>query len=166
MFARWHGIDESIAPIEGNIFVEFDGVTYECAQQRLAALDYAMAIGNCTPFGGTGNNEPFVVTIMQNGNFYTWLIACLSDTSPTEHTARVYQSTPDKWLLKEQYLPAGIGGAVTQLVSIDLSGLDTSGTIVETYADGTTKTTSIEFHANGTPTKITDGDGNVTTLTW
>jgi hypothetical protein len=47
-----------------------------------------------------------------------------------------------------------------------LSGLDTSGTIVETYADGTTKTTTLEFDASGNPIKITGGDGNVTTLTW
>lgn len=59
-----------------------------------------------------------------------------------------------------------IGGGTTQPTAIDLSGLDTNGTIVETYADGTSKTTTIEFDANGTPTKITDGDGNVTTLTW
>lgn len=50
--------------------------------------------------------------------------------------------------------------------SIDLSGLDTTGQIVETYADGSTKTTTIESDANGTPVKITDADGNVTTLTW
>ena len=50
--------------------------------------------------------------------------------------------------------------------SIDLSGLDTTGQIVETYADGSTKTTTIESDANGNPVKITDADGNVTTLTW
>lgn len=50
--------------------------------------------------------------------------------------------------------------------SIDLSGLDTTGQIVETYADGSTKTTTIESDANGTPVKITDGDGNVTELIW
>ena len=50
--------------------------------------------------------------------------------------------------------------------SVDLSAYESSGTIVETYADGTTKTTSIEFDADGNPIKITDGDGNVTELTW
>lgn len=50
--------------------------------------------------------------------------------------------------------------------SIDLSALDSEGKIVETYADGTTKTTSLEFDADGNPVKITDADGNVTTLTW
>ena len=50
--------------------------------------------------------------------------------------------------------------------SIDMSGLDASGTIVETYADGSTKTSTMEFDADGNPIKITDGDGNVTTLIW
>jgi hypothetical protein len=50
--------------------------------------------------------------------------------------------------------------------AIDLSGIDASGTIVETYADGSTKTSTMEFDADGNPIKITDGDGNVTTLTW
>lgn len=59
-----------------------------------------------------------------------------------------------------------IGGGTTQPTAIDLSGFNTNGTIIETYADGTSKTTTVEFDANGTPTKITDGDGNVTTLTW
>lgn len=49
--------------------------------------------------------------------------------------------------------------------SVDMSGFD-SGTIVETFADGSTKTTTIEFDTNGNPTKITDGDGRVTTYVW
>jgi hypothetical protein len=58
------------------------------------------------------------------------------------------------------------GGGEAVPTSIDMSGLDASGTIVETYADGSTKTSTMEFDADGNPTKITDGDGNVTTLTW
>ena len=49
--------------------------------------------------------------------------------------------------------------------SIDLSRMD-EGEIVETFAGGTTKTTTIEYDADGNPVKITDGDGNVTVLTW
>ncbi len=49
--------------------------------------------------------------------------------------------------------------------SIDLSSLD-DGEVVETFSDGTTKTTTIEYDADGNPIKITDGDGNVTVLTW
>ena len=50
--------------------------------------------------------------------------------------------------------------------SIDLSGYETDGEIVETFADGSTKTTVMEFNSDGKPTKITDSNGNVTTLTW
>ncbi|MBQ7397222.1 MAG: hypothetical protein IJW09_00170 [Clostridia bacterium] len=50
--------------------------------------------------------------------------------------------------------------------SINMSAFDSEGKIVETFADGTSKTTVIEFDAGGNPVKITDGDGNVTVLTW
>ena len=49
---------------------------------------------------------------------------------------------------------------------INLSALDSEGKIVETYADGTTKTTTMEFDENGNPVKITDANGNVTVLVW
>lgn len=147
--------------------IVYDGVEYICEVHTLQGTKY---LGNGVSLGGAGNNEPFAIMCrMSNtgsGNAYYWLVVSTVDTASTEHTVRVYQRTPDKWLLKEQYLPDGIGGTVAQPVSIDLSGLDTSGTIVETYADGTTKTTTMEFDENGNPIKITDGDGNVTTLTW
>lgn len=59
-----------------------------------------------------------------------------------------------------------VAKAALTATSINLSGLDTTGKIVETYADGSTKTTSLEFDADGNPIKITDGDGNVTELIW
>ena len=65
-------------------------------------------------------------------------------------------------------MASALGEAETESVAtnIDLSKFNTSGQITETYADGSTKTTTIEFDADGNPVKITDGDGNVTTLTW
>jgi hypothetical protein len=111
MFDRWHGnVDNAIT---GNVFVEFDGVTYECAQQRLAAMENAMAVGNCANFGGTGNNEPFIVSIMPDTDehgvatgAYYWAIVALTDTAPTEHQYRVYQPYDEpKYLLKEDHLP-------------------------------------------------------------
>ena len=63
--------------------------------------------------------------------------------------------------------PISVGeGEEIPPASIDLSGLESSGQIIETYADGSAKTTQLEFDASGNPTKITDGDGNVTTLIW
>lgn len=49
---------------------------------------------------------------------------------------------------------------------VDLTAFESSGVIVETYADGSRITYTMEFDAEGNPTKITDSDGNVTTLTW
>lgn len=51
-------------------------------------------------------------------------------------------------------------------VAVDLTALNTTGEIVETYENGETKTTTILFNQRGNPIKITDGDGNVTVLTW
>lgn len=62
--------------------------------------------------------------------------------------------------------PIELGGEAEVATSIDLSMLESNGQIVETYADGSTKMTQLEFDANGNPIKITDGDGNVTTLVW
>lgn len=52
------------------------------------------------------------------------------------------------------------------LASIDLSTFDTNGQIIETYTDGTKKTTIVEFDTDGNPIKMTDSNGNVTTLIW
>lgn len=54
----------------------------------------------------------------------------------------------------------------SQSASVDLSAYESSGQIVETYEDGTKKTTSVEFDENGNPIKITDSNGNETVLTW
>ncbi len=50
--------------------------------------------------------------------------------------------------------------------SIDLSNLETLGTIVETFANGSVAVTFLEFDSDGRPTKITDRNGDVTVLTW
>jgi YD repeat-containing protein len=50
--------------------------------------------------------------------------------------------------------------------SIDLTRFDAEGVIVETFANGTTKTTTMEFDENGNPVKITDNLGNETVLIW
>ena len=70
----------------------------------------------------------------------------------TENSISVSSSPPDAIL-----------GVPT---SIDLSGFESNGEIVETFPDGSVKTTVMEFNSDGKPTKITDSNGNVTTLTW
>lgn len=63
----------------------------------------------------------------------------------------------------DKHIADGIKSKVA--TSIDLSRYESEGIIEETYASGT-KITTVEFDESGNPTKITDGDGNVTTLTW
>lgn len=53
-----------------------------------------------------------------------------------------------------------------RVTAIDMSAFDSAGQITETYEDGTSKTTTIEFDETGNPVKITDGDGNEITLIW
>jgi hypothetical protein len=50
--------------------------------------------------------------------------------------------------------------------SINLTNYASNGTIVEQYADGSTFTYTVTFNADGKPVKVTDSDGNVTTMTW
>ena len=61
---------------------------------------------------------------------------------------------------------AVVGSEKAEPVAVDMSQFESEGKIVETYADGTTKTTTMEFDEDGNPIKITDGDGNETVLTW
>lgn len=60
------------------------------------------------------------------------------------------------------------GGAAPSVppTDVDMSRFESDGIIEETYADGTVKTTTIEYDSLGNPVKITDGDGNVTEFTW
>lgn len=158
IFELWHGDGEN--KTEGSVFVEFDGTSYECAFQRLEALDNVNAVGNCVAFGGTGNGEPFAIAMGFNstaGGY--WMIGVPADTAPTEHTVRIYQSTKGSWKIKHEY-------PLEQPVSVDMSAFESEGKIVETFADGTKKTTVVELNGIGNPSKITDSDGNVTTLTW
>ena len=53
----------------------------------------------------------------------------------------------------------------TPPTSIDLSNYESEGKIVEFFPDGYVETV-MEFNSDGKPTKITDSNGNVTTLTW
>jgi hypothetical protein len=68
--------------------------------------------------------------------------------------------------LDEKYIPDTIARVAPVASNINLSALETDGTVVETFPDGSTKTSIIEFDADGNPVKITDGDGNETVLTW
>lgn len=66
----------------------------------------------------------------------------------------------------QKYVDDAIAESKEAATSIDLSALDTEGKIVETFADGSTKITLVEFDENGNPIKLVDADGNVTDLKW
>ena len=80
-----------------------------------------------------------------------------------ESINEVYDRLDDSEQKLEDIEKAASGDGVP--VAIDLSRLD-GGEIVETFSDGSTKTTAIEYDADGNPIKITDGDGNATDLIW
>lgn len=53
------------------------------------------------------------------------------------------------------------------VTDIDLSAFDSNGQIVETYSDGTTKTSTVVFDDKGNPSAIKDENGNIITeLHW
>ena len=83
----------------------------------------------------------------------------MGQTPPT--TISVGIGYKDVKTLDAKYLPAE---AVP--VTIDLSGYKSNGKIIETFADGSTETTTMTFDSEGRPSTITDKNGNVTTLTW
>lgn len=88
---------------QNNVTVVYDNVTYNCAIQEIQGMK---AVGNLASMGGTGNNEPFVIAVIQeDAELYMWVIISTVDTAPTEHTVRVYRDVPEKWLLKEECLP-------------------------------------------------------------
>lgn len=68
--------------------------------------------------------------------------------------------------LDEKFIPDTIARVSPNPVSIDFSAFDTEGKIIEIFADSSTRTTTMEFDADGNPIKIIDADGNVTILTW
>lgn len=68
-------------------------------------------------------------------------------------------------------LVSGIAGTLIENANkpapaVDLTAFESDGIIVETYADGSTVTTTMERNAEGKVTKITDSNGNETVLTW
>lgn len=68
--------------------------------------------------------------------------------------------------MRELAMIAAINNLSKIATSIDLSAYESSGQIVETYKDGSTKTTAVEFDENGNPIKITDSNGNETVVIW
>lgn len=139
--------------------VIWDGKEYVCTAVDASSLNDGaemVAIGNGASFGLSGNNEPFAIATDE-----TSIIFFVIDQTDTTHyhTFGIFKGAVTIKTLDAKFLPK-------PATSIDLSGFESDGKIVETFADGSKSTTVMEFDANGKPTKITDGNGNVTVLTW
>lgn len=144
----------------GEIYtVIWDEKEYVCTAVDTSSLNGGaemIAIGNGTAFGMSGNNEPFIIATTET----SILLYVVDPTDTSEyHTAGIFKGAVTIKTLDAKFLPK-------PATSIDLSGFESDGKIVETFADGSPSTTVMEFDANGKPTKITDGNGNVTVLTW
>lgn len=70
------------------------------------------------------------------------------------------------WVFELNEIPGESGDSEEKTVTaVDLSGYE-SGTITETFSDGTSLTYTLTFDEDGNITKIVDSDGNETVLTW
>jgi hypothetical protein len=136
---RWHGEDWPVT-------------AYKAAQQGLEAV----VLGNEKLMTGAGAApvEPFVVYQVLGSNYCA---VCAFDQN-SSHEFGLFKDSTVIHPLDAKFLPSS--------VSIDLSQYESNGKIVETFADGTTKTTTVEFDGNGKPVKITDSFGNTTNLSW
>lgn len=133
-------------------YVEWDGEAFlstTCNEGEMI-FDGAPVIGMGNPglFGGASDGRPYAIGYIPAAD----LLAIITADDSATHTIRIYQKVA--------------ASALETPTAVDLTQYESNGMIVETYADGTTKTTTFEFDESGNPTKITDGDGNVTTLTW
>ena len=151
--------------------------TVVCDEEGQAEIDYIKLVEGITytaEIDGTvytavasANGGLFFLNLDDDHALITFGGATILSCPVGEHTVKVALAEDVVKKIDEKYLPDGIGGGSLPEVatSIDLSKFDSNGIIEETYASGT-KTTTVEFDASGNPTKITDGDGNVITLTW
>ena len=154
-----------------------------------------VGIGNLSAYGLSGNNEPFAIvwsstdisffatdtndshsvavyefTADEGGGDvapeYNGSIELISGIRPKNNGSFPLVYAPDVMLTDGRRLSDVDLGSGDVAVSIDLSAFESNGTIVEKYADGSTKTSTVEFDAAGNPVKVTDSDGNVTVITW
>lgn len=157
---------------EEKYIVFWDGTEYELIafdSDGFGLLGNGSLMGSY-PYPDTG--EPFLIA----PNTYEAIIL-VPEEAMGSHTFRVLKAATDM-KLKEKHLPDGaatkdyvheyVEGKIQtekKVSAVDLSGYE-SGTVVETYTDGTSMTYTFEYDEDGNPVKITDSDGSETVLTW
>lgn len=107
-----------------DIRVKWDGKTYTVTPQTIEDMT---VVGNVESFGGTGNDEPFLIGIMRESNdgvySYYWLIGALTDTQETEHTVKVSMYDYGIYTVNEDNLPMdAIEGIVDNYINEALGG--------------------------------------------
>lgn len=107
--------------------VLWDEQTWDVEAIDCSAVTGDVGIGNGTPFGLSGNNEPFVAVYTDNVEVS---FVALTDTAPTEHTVAVYHVTEDE-PSEEPEAPEGI-------VLKDRNGNDVAYYGIETVTFDTT----------------------------
>ena len=117
MYAKWEANATDIR-------VTWDGKTYTVKPQQMENITF---VGNGVDFGGTGNDEPFLIGIMKEYNdgvySYYWLIGALTDTQETEHTVKVSMYDYGIYTVNEDNLPMdAIEGIVDNYINEALGG--------------------------------------------
>lgn len=156
------GVGETTAPLIGLTAgaayrIVWNGTEYTDTAVEASLMGYrAIVVGNTALVGGENSgNYPFLLgDAVEIGMGY--FVA--EDKNAGSHTVAIYQDTTVIKPLDPKFLPVA--------VAVDLTAFESEGIIVETYADGSTVTTTMERNAEGKITKITDSNGNVTVLTW
>lgn len=105
------------------VTVIYDNIEYTLTPQLLthANGDTGIGVGNAANFGGTGNGEPFLIVQWSYAGEPCFLVASMVDTTPTEHTIRVYQDLnvgssvlgDDKWIIVSGSAASSEGDPVT-----------------------------------------------------
>lgn len=133
-------------------YVEWDGEAFLSTTCNEGEMSFdgapVIGMGNTGLLGGASDGQPYAIGYIPAADLLVIMTADDSDA----HTIRIYQKIA--------------ASALETPTAVDLTQFESNGVIVETYADGSTKTTTMEFDADGNPIKITDGDGNETVLTW
>lgn len=87
----------------------------------------------------------------------------VQDAAIADAQANIGKNASDIGGIKQTLKELGYAEPTTH---IDLSEFESAGKIVETFADGSTQTTTMEFDELRNPVRITDGNGNETVLKW
>lgn len=83
--------------------ITWDGIEYECTVQDVGTLiPKAIAVGNGSPFGFSGNNEPFII-LFENG--YTTYISLTDTIAGGSHSVIIHKDEVITKTIDTKYLP-------------------------------------------------------------